>query len=454
LADTAQISQKFEQASKGAAASFFWLSAFYVVYCIRPEDWLHFLARIPLAKITAIGALLAFFFGTAAGKRKFRDLPRESHYLLAMIGVFILSSVLSPVWRGGALNNTLNFAKVYVAWVLTFLLVTNLKRFRRIVFIQAGAVPAICILSILKSRSHPRLDGALGGIYSNPNDLAFAIVLSLPFCLMFLLTARGAFRKLVWAIAMLAMAAALVLTASRGGFITLIVAGAVCLWHFGVKGKRVYLIAASALVVVILIAVAGGPLKSRFASTLSDDDADTTQAASAHASYENRKYLMSRAIEGIEHYPILGIGPMNFMVYSLDWHEVHMTYLEIAVEGGFPSLLLYLLFFSCGFRNLHLVMKRKDLGPDLKLFAWALHSSLVGFIVGALFSPEAYQFFPYFAVAYTSVLFALAQEGDRLKSPAPSPVVPRSTSVTAVKQPGYREPQPQHVLFRRPILDK
>jgi O-antigen ligase len=451
--DTAQISQKFEQSSKGAAASFFWLSAFYVVYCIRPEDWLHFLGRIPLAKVTAIGALLAVFFGTARGKRKLRDLPRESHYLLAMIGVFVLSSVLSPVWRGGALNNTLNFAKVYVAWVLTFLLVTNLKRFRRIVFIQAGAVPAICILSILKSRSHPRLDGALGGIYSNPNDLAFAIVLSLPFCLMFLLTARGAFRKLAWVFAMLAMAAALVLTASRGGFITLIVAGAVCLWHFGVKGKRIYLIAASALVVLILIGVAGGPLKSRFAATFSDDG-DTTQEASAHGSYENRKYLMSRALEGIERYPILGIGTMNFEVYSLDWHEVHMTYLEIAVEGGLVSLILYLLFFWRGFRNLHLVMKRKDLGQELKLFAWALHSSLVGFIVGALFSPEAYQFFPYFAVAYTSVLFALAQEGDRLRSPAPSLVVPRATSVTAVKPPGSREPQPQHVLFRRPILDK
>lgn len=448
--DTAQISQKVERVSKGAAASFFWLSAFYVVYCLRPEDWLHFLARIPLAKITAIGALLAFFFGTAGGKRKFRDLPRESHYLLAMIGVFVLSSVLSPVWRGGALNNTLNFAKVYVAWVLTFLLVTNLKRFRRIVFIQAGAVPAICILSILKSRSHPRLDGALGGIYSNPNDLAFAIVLSLPFCLMFLLTARGAFRKLVWAFAMLAMAAALVLTASRGGFITLIVAGAVCLWHFGVKGKRTYLIAASALVVLILIGVAGGPLKDRFAATFSDD-ADTTQEASAHGSYENRKYLMSRALEGIEHYPILGIGPMNFQVYSLDWHEVHMTYLEIAVEGGFPSLILYLLFFWCGFRNLHQVMQRKDLGQDLKLFAWALHSSLVGFIVGALFSPEAYQFFPYFAVAYTSVLFALAQDSDRLRSAPLAP--PRSTSVTAVKRPGSREPQPQPVFYR-PILDK
>jgi len=46
------------------------------------------------------------------------------------------------------------------------------------------------------------------------------------------------------------------------------------------------------------------------------------------------------------------------------------------------------------------------------LFAGALHSSLVGFLVGALFAPEAYQYFPYFAVAYTAVLLAIEREAE------------------------------------------
>jgi O-antigen ligase len=89
-----------------------------------------------------------------------------------------------------------------------------------------------------------------------------------------------------------------------------------------------------------------------------------------------------------------------------------MTYLQIAVEGGIPSLILYLLFFWRGFRNLRYLLKRKDLSSDLKLFTGALHASLVGFAFGALFSPEAYQFFPYFAVAYTSALLACVKESD------------------------------------------
>jgi O-antigen ligase len=219
------------------------------------------------------------------------------------------------------------------------------------------------------------------------------------------------------------MAKALFMTASRGGFITLVVAGAVCLWHFGVKGKRPSLIAITGLVVAILFAVQGGTLKDRFASMWTDrSQLDTREEARAQDSYEQRQFLMAKSIECIEHYPILGIGTYNFGAYSTVWREVHMTYLQIAAEGGIVSLILYLLFFGKGFANLRRLLKRKDLGPDLKLFIAALNSSLVGFVVGALFSPEAYQFFPFFAVAYTSALYAYVRESDRAKSTAPAPV--------------------------------
>ncbi len=63
----------------------------------------------------------------AAGtnKRRYKDLPKEANYLLALIGILFVSALLSPVWKGGAVINTLDFAKVYVAWVLTFLVVTD-----------------------------------------------------------------------------------------------------------------------------------------------------------------------------------------------------------------------------------------------------------------------------------------------------------------------------------------
>jgi O-antigen ligase len=402
---------------KGMGTAFLFLSGFYLVYCARPEDWIHPLAIIPLAKITGIAAFLAFLFGSGKDTRRFSQLPVESYYLLAMIAIFWLSAVLSPVWRGGAISHTMDFSKVYIAWILTFLLVTDLRKFRRILFIQAGSVPVVCLVSMIKGRGVARLDAVLGGIYSNPNDLAFAIVLSIPFCLMFLLTTRKTLYKIFWCAGILILLLALFKTASRGGFITLLVAGIVCMWHFAIKGKRLYLIALSGLAVLVLFFASGATLWSRMTS-MWDDELDTHQEKVAYESYEERKFVMQRSIEGIEHYPILGIGVQNFETYSTIWRQVHMTYLQICVEGGIPSLILYLLFFWRGFRNLRQLLKRKDLASDLRLFAGALHASLIGFAFGALFSPEAYQFFPYFAVAYTAALLQLVKENDAANAKA------------------------------------
>jgi O-antigen ligase len=135
---------------------------------------------------------------------------------------------------------------------------------------------------------------------------------------------------------------------------------------------------------------------------------------------------MLRALDGIEEYPITGLGVRNFTTYSLIWSEVHMTYLQICVEGGIPALILYLMFINAGFSNLRIMRKTKDLDEHTVLFVGALHGSLIGFVVGALFAPEAYQFFPYFAIAFTATLLQTLREREREPStPTPGPKKPR-----------------------------
>ncbi|MGH9513709.1 MAG: O-antigen ligase family protein [Terriglobales bacterium] len=394
--------------AKGSSPAFTWLCAFYVVYCARPEDWIPGIKYLPLAKISVFFALLGLLALPRKNRRKFRELPKESRYLLALILILFVSAILSPIWKGGALINTIDFAKVYVAWVLTFLVVTDFKRLRRIVFIQAASVAIIAIVSIAKGHSHPRLEGVLGGIYGNPNDLAFAIVLSLPFCLAFLLSSKSVLIKVTWTLSLLVMGASLFLTSSRAGFIDLVIAGSVCLWHFGIKGKRAYLIVIVLVFSTLLMAVAGRQLVDRF-TAISGENLNTAIEGKAYSSFEARAMLMRRAVEVIEHYPILGVGVYNFKSISGGWHEVHMTYLQVAAEGGIISLVLYFMFFYSGFANLR-KLRRRELGAEATLFAGALHSSLIGFVVGALFAPEAYEFFPFFAVAYTSVLLAIVEK--------------------------------------------
>jgi O-antigen ligase len=418
--------------SEPLKGAYIWLMVFYLVYCGRPEDWIPGLHDIPLAKISGIFAVIGLLSSLGRSKRGIRDLPRESLYLLLLIAVFFVSAAFSPVWKGGAFLRTLDFAKVFVVWVLTFVAVTSLARLRRVLFVQTASVAVIAIVSMMKGFSHPRLEGALGGIYSNPNDLAFSIVLSLPFCLAFLLMASSVFRKALWMISLLLMVSALFLTASRGAFITFLIVGAVSLWHFGIKGRRLYLIVVAALIAVVVGIVAGGRLKDRL-QAMSGEELETNSQTSAFGSYEQRRILISRSLEGIEHYPVLGIGMHNFSTYSGVWRDVHVTYLQIAVEGGIPGLILYLMFFGRGFLNLRRIGRLEDIDPEVRLFTGALYSSLVGFLVGALFAPEAYQYFPYFAVAYTAALLAIEREQRKLEASAGGSNHPRDRSEKATQ---------------------
>src|SRR5215813_14309896 len=91
-------------------SAFFWLSAFFVVYCARPEDWIPGLKYIPLAKISGIFAVLGLVLGAGRSKRSLRDLPREAFYLCGIVALFCLAGLLSPVWKGGALLKTMDWS--------------------------------------------------------------------------------------------------------------------------------------------------------------------------------------------------------------------------------------------------------------------------------------------------------------------------------------------------------
>jgi hypothetical protein len=258
--------RRFVQAADLTKSPFFWLTGFFIVYCTRFEDFIPGMQYIPMAKITAIMAMWGLFNALGKTKRTFKDLPTMANLLLYMILLLYLSAFLSPIWKGGALKRTIDFSKIYVVWVLVFLLITTFARLKRIIFIQAFSVVMICIAAIIKGYDVPRLNQVLGGFYSNPNDLAFAVVLSLPYALAFFVMAKKGAVKTFWAVGMLVMLTVVFLTASRAGFIDLICSYSIALYYIAIRGKRLYLIAASVLVGVLIMATVGGKLYDRFSA--------------------------------------------------------------------------------------------------------------------------------------------------------------------------------------------
>ncbi len=380
------------------------LLLFIVVYCARPGDWIPWLSDVPLAIISGALTLLALMFSF----RQFRhSLPREVVYLILLVGQLLLAAVLSSVWRGGAVKTTFDFSKVLIIVIAITVAVNTYKRLRLLIVVQAASVAMIAVVAIVKGRLLlGRLEGMLGGNYSNPNDLALAIVISLPLCLALLFLTRNRVLKVAWALALLMMVYAVFLTGSRGGFLSLIVVAAVCLWEFAIRGRRYYLLVLAALAGVILWESAGGMLAGRLNGTFNSDE----DVASAYGSAQARQELFWRSVEVTTEHPLFGVGPGNFQVVSGSWHVTHNSFTEMSSEGGVPALILYALILWSGFTNLRAAKRLARGQIESRLLARAFRASLAGFVVGSCFASVAYQFFPYFLVTYTTALLLIAKE--------------------------------------------
>ncbi|HEV2419222.1 MAG TPA: hypothetical protein VGX94_15610, partial [Terriglobia bacterium] len=97
------------------AGAFFWVLAFFVVYCARPEDWIPGVAHLHLALVAGVFALIAFV--TSLGRMK-EGMPKEVFYLILLLVQLAVASILSPVWKGNAVAQTIEFAKMVLIVVV------------------------------------------------------------------------------------------------------------------------------------------------------------------------------------------------------------------------------------------------------------------------------------------------------------------------------------------------
>ncbi len=378
------------------------LVLFMLIYFSRPEDWIPGLSHAPLAKFTGVLALLGLVFSLRHIRQR---LPREVMFLFVLVGQLFIASAMSPIWSGGALQATLDFAKVMIVVTVMAVTVNSLRRLRLLVLVQAACVAAIAAVAVWKgSLIGGRLEGTFSGNYADPNDLALAVTISLPLCLALLFLSKRMLWKAVWIAAMVVMIYSVFLTGSRGGFLALIVVAAVSLWTLFIRGRRRYLLVLAALGGLLLWPLASATVFERMTATF-DSEEDTS---AAYLSAQQRQQLLLRSIEVTAQHPLFGVGPGNFDTVSGNWHTTHNSYTLMSSEGGVPAFILYVLILWCGFANLRAAKRLIRGQTKAALLAHAITASLVGYVVGSFFLSVAYQFFPYILVGYTTALFSIS----------------------------------------------
>jgi O-antigen ligase len=416
------------------------LLLFSFLYYARPEDFIPGLGHIPVAKISGGIALLGLVL---SWRRRQEKMPLEIKLVLLLFFDLCLT-IPFAFWRGGAFQVVRDeFSKAAMVALMTSMIVATIGELRRLLWVQGASIALMTIASVIL---HPGLGmrmWGLGGVFSNPNDFAISIAINFPLCLAFLLGAKGILRKLIWTVAVLAMIYGVIATYSRSGFIAMVICFIICIWEFGIKGRRPQvLIAAVAMVTLGAgLAITTPRYTLRLKTLIGGDIRGTLD----HGSLDARRDLLIDSLRVTMQHPIFGVGPGNFQAYTRLWHVTHNTYTELSSEDGIPALLIFLAIMWLSFRNLRKLGKMPSYkaDPQVQLFTNALRAGLAAYMVGAAFSSTTYTLFPYFMVAYITALYKI---GSSTEMRAGKQLPPRSVEPKNTRDPYGKQRQQERPL--------
>jgi O-antigen ligase len=398
---------------------------FTLMLYARPNDLVPAIGDFPLVKIVALSALAIYVLskGSAGGRLSIWTLEMTMLVAIAALGLLFMPMAASPKDSVDTLTDT------YLKTVIIFILMVNLIDTRqrlfslwKLVVICGAALGVGAIRSYMKGEFTDkglRIEGLVGGMFENPNDLATALDLLLPFAVALTLVSKG-LARLFYLVCAAILAVGVMVTLSRGGFLGLLASGAVLLWKLG-RGRRVKTILATGLICGILFAAMPGGYGARIA-TIFDNQQDQTGSA------QLRRELMERAASVAINRPIVGVGMGNFHIYSIREKEAHNAYLEIAAELGVAGLIAYLVVILAPLRGLRRIERqtggRRSMSErEMYWLSVSIQAAFIAYMVCSFFASIQYLWYLYYTAAYAVALRQI-HAAEEMESSLPNTQTP------------------------------
>ena len=422
------------------------LLAFTAVLYTRPQDQIPGLSTVPFAEITAIIGLAAMLMSRI---NRGQALTRMTPELIAVgaFGFVMLLTAPFSIWPGGSVSA---FTDVFVKIFLIYLLMVNtlttperIHKFMTVIVIASGYLSTRAMFDYVRGVNvvaNGRVQGAIGGMFRNPNDMALNMVAVLPLCVLVGIRARHLAARLLYVFAGLTMVGAVIVSQSRGGFVGL----AVMVLILGVQLARRKPAAVGAGVIVLLLVVPFAPSSYwERMSSITDSSKDE------HGSREARRILLGEAWRTFLTYPLYGVGAQQFQNYNPPgrvetWRETHNVVLQVAAELGILGLSVFgfLLWraFTAGRATRRLLRKGAGTRPPawqvalgrrteaplipparaeyFDAHAATMTAAIVGWFVCALFASVAYSWTFYYLLALAAAPHWILSQELRAKKAA------------------------------------
>jgi O-antigen ligase len=438
--------------------AFTWTMIFTGVLFFRPQDVFPPLQALHLAELSAIAGLVSLIVGRLARRQTLTRMTPEFAGVLALGAVILITAPFS-IWFGGAVSV---FTDMYLKVALVYLLAVNVlispKRIERLTWLLVLALGYLAFRAVfdyargvnLIARG-TRVQGAVGGLMQNPNDLALHMVVFLPLAVFMAMRPGSTVKRLVAAAAGACMLGAIVASGSRGGFLGF-AAMLVVLGVFAAR-QRPAVVVAGVLAMICALPLVPDQYWRRIAS-ITDSSKDD------YSSSEARRNLFSEAIDAFVENPITGVGAGQFTSYKPQtrlqaWSETHNIWLQVASELGIFGLAVFGFLvaraFGAVWQTRRLVARvraaaaaaRRPPGssrraipaaPEISAYdvtlldahSAAMAASLVGFLVCAFFSSVAYNWTFYY------LLVLAAAPRDILRDRIPSRARRRAVAAAPV----------------------
>jgi O-antigen ligase len=400
------VSNRHELAYRG-------LLVFTVLLYLRPNELLP-IGTFPIVKILTIGTLLAFFFDRLSQGGPLSVMPKPFRHLLT-VAVLAVLSIPVGINPTASFNSFIDlFLKILLIFLLIINVVTSFRRLRlmmEVIVLSGAGVALLTLIDFVQGKNLVegiRAAGATGGIFANPNDLALAMNVLLPLSIGLMLSRPSPASKLVFFVCAALLAVTTVVTYSRSGLLTIVIASGFMVLKLGRRYPALWVVGGVALIAVV--ATSPGRVLTIFEGAGDESSA----AGSATMRWE----LVKRSIEVAGANPIrwlLGVGLNNFHIVSHKELVSHNAYLEVFNELGLPALCFYVLFLVSAFRMAGRVVKahRKTRGArQLWLVAVAIQTSLFAYIVGGFFASVAFQWYVYYPAAFAVCLYQLVARAE------------------------------------------
>ena len=384
---------------RGHSLTYVGLFVFTFLVYFRPYELFPSLAWLSRSALVVAVFTLAVFIPTQLGlENRITAKLREVKLVVALLVTGLLSIPLS-LDPGLGFQGLVEFFKVVVIFIVMVNVVRTEKRLRRLIQL---VLFASCVLSAAATSDYAhgnlvlqgrRIAGLIGGLFSNPNDLALHLVTMIPISLALFLGSHRPLKKSLYLACSLLLMAGMVATFSRGGFLGFVCVIAFLVWKLARRNRVIFGVVALTLV-MMAVALAPSAYRSRLATT-SDDSAVA------------RTDDLKRSILIAARHPLFGVGMDNYILYSNMNKATHNAYTQVAAETGLVALLIYIWLLLSPFNRLRRIEQATRTGkrkPPVYYLAIGLQASLVGYMVVSFFASVAYLWYAYYLVAYAVCL--------------------------------------------------